>query len=208
MKKLLIVIIITFSLVGVLFYNLNKDYFIQSKKTPEVITTDEIKEKIEFVEEEVIQADEIDAESKIENSKEEEIEDSTNENKHESDKSFENNKYVETKKEITESKQENNVITKPENKTEIIEEKRPWDDLGITEDEYHYSPMWSWQNITYGIYKNYSYKCNSKTDCFNQCVSYGEKMLENNDGSYTCNEVVSYSGKYLGEQFIFKRLEP
>lgn len=120
-------------------------------------------------------------------------------------------KQSESKKEETSS----NSSNKTNNKDDVVIEQpkkeeiktNPWDELGISEEEYNYSPMWKWQEITFGIYKNYSYKCSSKNECFSMCTQHGNNMLESNDGSYTYNEVISYSGKYLGEQFIFKTLE-
>lgn len=115
------------------------------------------------------------------------------------------NKNVITEKEkvdvqIPENKQQEVIVE--ENKTTNI-----WDELGISEYDYYYSPMWKWQEIKFGIYFDNEHKCNDINDCRNKCINYGELMLETNNGGYTCNEVYSHSNNYLGEQFIFKSLE-
>lgn len=121
-----------------------------------------------------------------------------------------NNANSFNKNTITENKNIDIQNTEKETEKIIVEENKTtniWDELGISEYDYYYSPMWKWQDIKFGIYIDNEYKCNDMNDCRNKCINYGELLLETKNGGYTCNEVYSHSNNYLGEQFIFKNLE-
>lgn len=69
-----------------------------------------------------------------------------------------------------------------------------WDELGITEYDYYNSPMWSWAKVTH----------KTKTECIAAGEAAKAKELEKDESErksvlFTCTEIYSYSGKYLGE---------
>lgn len=121
-------------------------------------------------------------------------------NKKENEKVNTETKQETNKNEINEIKKPNdkNEINEKEKeesneKIEIIPEKQPWEELGITEDEYYNKPMWSWARIDYSIDKYKSYEKARAA-----CMEEGEKLFEEGYG-YSCTSINSYSGKYLGE---------
>ena len=88
-------------------------------------------------------------------------------------------------------------------------EQTPWEKLGITEYEYYNTPVWSWQNVDFGVdLEGDKYGAN-ETDCLSKCQQYGDVYLsQNNNGGYNCDDVLSYSGRYLGIDFEFFELQP
>lgn len=69
-----------------------------------------------------------------------------------------------------------------------------WDELGITEYDYYNSPMWSWAKVTH----------KTKTECIAAGEAAKAKELEKDESErksvlFTCTEIYSYSGNYLGE---------
>ena len=83
----------------------------------------------------------------------------------------------------------NNVQEKPKQAT-------AWEELGITEYEYYNSPMWSWATIDF---KLSDYGTQQKTE--QACQNYGHKLMEEQDLGFSCTNVNSYAGTYLGEMF-------
>ena len=88
-------------------------------------------------------------------------------------------------------------------------EQTPWEKLGITEYEYYNTPVWSWQNVDFGVDLEGDKYCANETDCLSKCQKYGDEYLsQNNNGGYNCDDVLSYSGRYLGVDFDFFELQP
>lgn len=88
-------------------------------------------------------------------------------------------------------------------------EQTPWEKLGITEYEYYNTPVWSWQNVDFGVDLEGDKYCANETDCLSKCQQYGDEYLsQNNNGGYNCDDVLSYSGRYLGIDFEFFELQP
>lgn len=92
-----------------------------------------------------------------------------------------------------ESKQQNStnndkVQTQPKQNT-------PWEDLGISENDYYNKPMWgSWANITYKI-ENYS----SRSETELACQTESQRLFDEEKKASSCTPMNSYSGRYLGE---------
>lgn len=94
------------------------------------------------------------------------------------------------KEESTTTNQNSNNNSNSSNQSSSKNEttkKNPWDELGITENEYYNSPMLKWQKVTHSS--------------FEKCQEEGEaKIADSSSGfeQYWCYEVYSYSGKKLG----------
>lgn len=94
-------------------------------------------------------------------------------------------KQTQPKKQEQESE---NIIIQPKQ-----EEKKvitPWEELGMTEDEYYNKPAWKWAKVDFAI-EEYG----SEDACFNACINYGEST----GMGFSCSTINSASGRYLGE---------
>lgn len=99
---------------------------------------------------------------------------------------------------VKENKVEFNSTQVENNSTQEVENKTPWDDLGITEYEYYNKPMWSWAKVDYSIKE---YKTLELTQ--QACINAGNDILED-ILSFSCTSINSYSGDYLGEMLRIK----
>lgn len=100
-----------------------------------------------------------------------------------------------TEKEKSETKEEkkDNDTTQQSQK---VTEKTPWEKLGLTEDEYYNQPSIKSQKVTH------------KT--FDECVDAGNAAIgmDGNDDSpkeyfsFSCYDVISPSGRFLGEMLV------
>lgn len=71
----------------------------------------------------------------------------------------------------------------------------PWEDLGISENDYYNSPMWgTWADITYKV-ENYS----SRSETELACQTESQRLLNEEQKASSCTPMNSYSGRYLGE---------
>lgn len=95
-----------------------------------------------------------------------------------------------------------------EDVTTPSKELKEWEKLGISEYDYYNSPAWEWQTVDFGINLDESKYCSNENDCLLKCQEYGNEYLQTHSGGFKCNNVVSYSGKYLGEDFEFFELQP
>lgn len=104
----------------------------------------------------------------------------------------------------------NSSNIKPNNDTitEPPKELTEWEKLGISEYDYYNSPAWKWQTVDFGINLDGSKKCSNENECLTKCQEYGNEYLLDHNGGFKCNNVISYSGKYLGEDFEFFELQP
>lgn len=84
--------------------------------------------------------------------------------------------------------------SKEEPKKELTE----WEKMGISEYDYHNKPMWNWMKISFKL-EDYG----SQTATENACREYGNKKAEEESLGFSCTNVLSYSGRYLGEYIKF-----
>lgn len=97
-----------------------------------------------------------------------------------------------TPKEQEQPKQTQKQETKPISSDSKKEEskpivKKPWEELGLSEDEYYNKPIMKWQKVTHAS--------------MDACKKEGQSTIddENNDYSnFWCYEVYSPSGRFLG----------
>lgn len=94
----------------------------------------------------------------------------------------------------TETVQPAPVQTQPvqQPQPEPVREQTEWEKLGISEYDYYNSPMWSWARVDYSV-KTYG----SMEATHQACVDAGNKLEDIT--SFTCNNINSYSGDYLGD---------
>lgn len=107
-----------------------------------------------------------------------------------------------------EKEESNKTPVQSDNNNTLVVEKTEWEKLGITEYEFYNSPAWNWQNVDFGINLTDDKKCNNETECLTKCQNYGEEYIKTHSGGYRCTNVLSYSGKYLGEDFEYFELQP
>ena len=198
-KKLLIIVLVVMSI------GLISGVFIMKIGSREL--------KTENANDNVVQEKEKDKESTQEKETEElekvdEEKDSSKEDKTD----YKNNTKVETNdtsSTINAEKEESNKtpVLSDNNNTSVVE-KTEWEKLGISEYEFYNSPAWNWQNVDFGINLTDDKKCNNETECLTKCQNYGEEYIKTHSGGYRCTNVLSYSGKYLGEDFEYFELQP
>ena len=168
--------------------------------------TTSIKESSQTIVDEIETKQELKAEEKIEEKASEELKKEDTDKKQEIKSSNKKQDYK-TKKQTVDTKQENRVNKSEPKKEKQNESKEVWDKLGISEYEYYNTPQWKWQTLSFELNGSGTNSCNSNTECRNKCIEYGEKYITQHEGGYRCSEVLSYSGKYLGEYFKFFELE-
>lgn len=100
----------------------------------------------------------------------------------------------ENKKEETNSSSNSNANNSNNTSNNTSSNSGVWDELGITEYDYYNSPMWSWAKVTH----------KTKTECIAAGDAAKAKELEKDESErksvlFTCTEIYSYSGNYLGE---------
>lgn len=93
-------------------------------------------------------------------------------------------------------KEEIKIEPKPEPK---VEQHQPtaWESLGISEYDYYNKPMWSWARIDYSVktYGNFE-------QTHQACIDAGNSMED--IVSFSCTNINSYSGDYLGDMLRVK----
>ena len=159
--------------------------------------------------------------NKIEETSKKEDKPIIQDNKEETVEKKEEQQIVESQKEEvkkTEQKQStNNVSTnntpvqsKEEPKTETVpvapvqqpvqeppREQTEWEKLGISEYDYYNSPMWSWARVDYSV------KTYGSFDATHQaCINAGNQLED--IISFSCTNINSYSGDYLGDMLRVK----
>ena len=192
-KKLIIISIVLIVVFSISFVVLK----IQSNKNNENVE-DNTKESLNIDSKEITQ--EVDQnETKDNNSnKEEKIEEqetpkekqNTNEEKKTNSNSNKN-----TQSSIQEKKEE--ATTTTQDNKQSVESKKVWEELGISEYDYYHKPMWSWARIDYSVD---TYGTEEATH--QACIDAGNKL--ENITSYTCYNINSYSGDYLGDMLEIK----
>lgn len=159
--------------------------------------------------------------NKIEETSKKEDKPIIQDNKEETVEKKEEQQIVESQKEEvkkTEQKQSTNnvpanntpVQPKEEPKTESVpvapvqqpvqeppREQTEWEKLGISEYDYYNSPMWSWARVDYSV------KTYGSFDATHQaCINAGNQLED--IISFSCTNINSYSGDYLGDMLRVK----
>lgn len=70
--------------------------------------------------------------------------------------------------------------------------KEPWEQLGISKEDYENKPLYSWMRVDYNVSN-----CGSVNNCESLCMNDSEELSYTENVS--CIQVYSHSGKYLGE---------
>lgn len=196
MKKIIVCLIaIILSTSGIFgYYKINNSTKTDNKKEIEISTiTNE--EKIE--EEKASDIKDEDQNKEVSSNVVEEETKTVKENKSNTSNNTSNSKKTIVKENVVVEEPKKEVIEEKKNEP-IKEEKHPWDDLGISENDYYNKPMWSWMKIDFDIN---SYGTQAATE--NACREYGNKKAEEEGLGFSCTNVLSYSGKYLGEYIKF-----
>ena len=201
MKKIVIIfIVILLSLSGMFgiykFYNSKK---IDNKTTENIIKKNDEKE-IEKDKASETKDDNQEVKDSLKNEEEqnENNENNKTESKPESNKTENNNQVVQSNTKREEQSKQN--VTKSE--TSKVEqpkvEKKPWEELGISENDYYNKPMWNWMTVEFDV-NTYG----SQSAAESACRDSGNKKAEAEGLGFSCTNVLSYSGKYLGEHIKF-----
>lgn len=201
MKKIVIIfIVILLSLSGMFgiykFYNSKK---IDNKTTENIIKKNDEK-KIEKDKASETKDDNQEVKDSLKNEEEqnENNENNKTESKTESNKTENNNQVVQSNTKREEQSKQN--VTKSE--TPKVEqpkvERKPWEELGISEYDYYNKPMWNWMTIEFDV-NSYGTQYAAES----ACRESGNKKAEEEGLGFSCTNVLSYSGKYLGEHIKF-----
>lgn len=201
MKKIVIIfIVILLSLSGMFgiykFYNSKK---IDNKTTENIIKKNDEK-KIEKNKASETKDDnqEVKDSPKNEEEQNENNENNKTESKTESNETENINQVVQSNTKREEQSKQN--VTKSE--TPKVEqpkvEKKPWEELGISENDYYNKPMWNWMTVEFDV-NTYG----SQSAAESACRDSGNKKSEAEGLGFSCTNVLSYSGKYLGEHIKF-----
>ena len=201
MKKIVIIfIVILLSLSGMFgiykFYNSKK---IDNKTTENIIKKNDEK-KIEKNKASETKDDNQEVKDSLKNEEEqnENNENNKTESKTESNETENINQVVQSNTKREEQSKQN--VTKSE--TPKVEqpkvEKKPWEELGISENDYYNKPMWNWMTVEFDV-NTYG----SQSAAESACRDSGNKKAEAEGLGFSCTNVLSYSGKYLGEHIKF-----
>lgn len=198
-KKLLIIVLVVMSigLISGVFIMKIGNRELKTENTNDNVVQEKEKDKESTQEKETEELEKVDEEK-----------DSSKEDKTD----YKNNTKVETNDTSStinaEKEESNKTPVQSDNNNTLVVEKTEWEKLGITEYEFYNSPAWNWQNVDFGINLTDDKKCNNETECLTKCQNYGEEYIKTHSGGYRCTNVLSYSGKYLGEDFEYFELQP
>lgn len=98
-----------------------------------------------------------------------------------------------------------NNIKQEEPKQEVVQEQphvepkvqTEWEKLGISEYDYYHSPMWSWARVDYRIEDYGTFEQTHQA-----CIDAGNSLED--IISFSCSNINSYSGAYLGDMLKVK----
>ena len=167
----------------------NKDSKIIENNTSESINNDNLEElEQDNKEDELTDDNSNDEEKTIEQESPKESQ-TTKEEKKTNNSSSNNTSSNQNKKEESSSNKKDNK--------QSVESKPVWEELGISEYDYYHKPMWSWAKIDYFVD---TYGTEEATH--RACIDAGNKL--ENITSYTCYNINSYSGDYLGDMLEIK----
>lgn len=192
-QKIIIMILVLITLFAVSFVILklqtNKDSEIIENNTSESINNDNLEElEQDNKEDELTDDNSNDEEKTIEQESPKESQ-TTKEEKKTNNSSSNNTSSNQNKKEESSSNKKDNK--------QSVESKPVWEELGISEYDYYHKPMWSWAKIDYFVD---TYGTEEATH--RACIDAGNKL--ENITSYTCYNINSYSGDYLGDMLEIK----
>ncbi len=188
-KKLLLIIPAVIILIVSITMVLTK----KSDNPKQVLQDNKIEETSKKGEIQIIEESKKETIDEVKEDKQEEIK----ETKNIEQKQTTNNTSKETKVQQqpkTETVQPAPVQTQPvqQPQPEPAREQTEWEKLGISEYDYYNSPMWSWARVDYSV-KTYG----SLEATHQACVDAGNQLEDIT--SFTCNNINSYSGDYLGD---------
>lgn len=192
-QKIIIMVLVLITLFAVSFVILklqtNKDSKIIENNTSESINNDNLEElEQDNKEDELTDDNSNDEEKTIEQESPKESQ-TTKEEKKTNNSSSNNTSSNQNKKEESSSNKKDNK--------QSVESKPVWEELGISEYDYYHKPMWSWAKIDYFVD---TYGTEEATH--RACIDAGNKL--ENITSYTCYNINSYSGDYLGDMLEIK----
>lgn len=118
---------------------------------------------------------------------------STNKSNMEIDYPNNSNVVKNNSKELESKKEESITIQPVEEIKEPQKEETTWEKLGISEDDYYNKPMWNWAKIDFNVNDYGSQEATEEA-----CQKKGWELYEEGY-AFSCTNVLSYSGKYLGE---------
>lgn len=198
-KKLLMIVLIVMSigLISGVFIMKMGNRELKTENTNDNVVQEKEKDKESTQEKEPEELEKVDEEK--DSSKEDKTDDKNNTKVETNDTSSTIN---------AEKEESNKTSVQPDNNNISVVEKTEWEKLGISEYEFYNSPAWNWQNVDFGINLIDDKKCNNETECLTKCQNYGEEYIKTHSGGYRCTNVLSYSGKYLGEDFEYFELQP
>lgn len=207
MKKIIFIfVVLIIASVGIssnlYFYNRNieKKLSIKNDPTEKIVEekTEDKEEKINVPISEDIQNN--DNDNKNTSNDDDNISKSNMESNSSSDSNVINNKedIIQEKKEKHETVKETIPEPQPVLKQEQQKEPMPWDSLGISEYDYYNKPMWSWARVDYSV-KTYG----TLEQTHQACIDDGNKLED--IISFSCDNINSYSGDYLGDMLRVKK---
>ena len=77
-------------------------------------------------------------------------------------------------------------------------EQTAWESLGISEYDYYHKPMWNWARVDYKIEDYGSFDATHQA-----CIDAGNQLED--IISFSCTNINSYSGAYLGDMLKVKK---
>ena len=96
-----------------------------------------------------------------------------------------------------EPKKEEPIVQPTQPVQQPVNNSGPWDEYGISEYDYYHKPMWSWARIDYSISTYGSYEATHQA-----CIDAGNQIED--AFSFSCTNINSYSGDYLGDMLRVK----
>ena len=188
--KVIIVIILSITLLSCGFLFIKKEMF---KKESNPISNNEITEIVPNIQENDNSETSNDNIQEIEDEVKEEVMDNKGKNNNiEPKPKPKQETKKETSKQITNSSSTTNDDKAVEETKEETRQQTPWESLGISEYDYYNKPMWSWARIDYSV-KEYG----SLEKTHQACIDYGNSLEDIT--SFSCTNINSYSGDYLGD---------
>lgn len=198
MKKIILFLFLTFFMTGgfLYYYRIeDKEQKIDNKVIEsEMIDDSEAKEDIDNEPITEVIEDDIKSNENISN-----VNDNANKNNMESN-NVSNSNVVNNKAKIEVKEEQKKEESTPvvNNTTEPPKkEQTAWESLGISEYDYYNSPMWSWARVDYSV-KNYG----NFEQTHQACIDAGNNMED--IISFSCTNINSYSGDYLGDMLRVK----
>lgn len=201
MKKIVIIfIVILLSLSGmIVIYKIYNSIKIDNKTTENIIKkNDEKKIEKDKASETKDNNQEVKVSPNNEEVKKENNENNKTESKTESNKTENNNQVVQSNTKSEEQPKQNVAKTETSKVEQPKVEKKPWEELGISENDYYNKPMWNWMTVEFDV-NTYG----SQSEAESACRDSGNKKAEAEGLGFSCTNVLSYSGKYLGEHIKF-----